>query len=89
VQGTAQRRGPIDLAFEKKLANGNWTLGTRVTDIFNRQGFYFIVDRPGVYQNSEFKWLTRRVYISASYKFGKLEISNKGKQGVSDGGGEL
>lgn len=87
VQGIAQRKGPVDLAFEKKLANGNWTIGTRVTDIFNRQGFYFIVDRPGVYQSGEFKWLTRRVYISATYKFGKLEISNKGKQMTGDGGG--
>ena len=89
VQGIAQRRGPIDLAFEKKLANGNWSLGARVTDIFDRQGFYFEVDRPGVYQVGEFKWLTRRVYVSASYKFGKLEISNKAKQSASDGGGEL
>ena len=89
VQGIAQRRGPIDLAFEKKLANGNWSLGARVTDIFDRQGFYFEVDRPGVYQIGEFKWLTRRVYVSASYKFGKLEISNKDKQSASDGGGEL
>ena len=89
VQGIAQRRGPIDLAFEKKLANGNWSLGARVTDIFDRQGFYFVVDRPDLYQMGEFKWLTRRVYVSASYKFGKLEISNKAKQSGSDGGGEL
>lgn len=89
VQGIAQRRGPIDLAFEKKLANGNWSLGARVTDIFDRQGFYFEVDRPGVHQVGEFKWLTRRVYVSASYKFGKLEISNKAKQSSSDGGVEL
>ena len=89
VQGIAQRKGPIDLAFEKKLANGNWSLGARVTDIFDRQGFYFEVDRPGVHQVGEFKWLTRRVYVSASYKFGKLEISNKAKQSGSDGGGEL
>jgi outer membrane receptor protein involved in Fe transport len=89
VQGIAQRKGPIDLAFEKKLANGNWSLGARVTDIFDRQGFYYEVDRPGVYQRGEFKWLTRRVYFSASYKFGKLEISNKAKQSGSDGGGEL
>lgn len=89
VQGIAQRRGPIDLAFEKRLANGNWSLGTRVTDIFDRQGFYFEVDRPGVYQVGEFKWLTRRIYVSASYKFGKLEISNKAKQGGFENGGEL
>ncbi|MDP4799055.1 MAG: TonB-dependent receptor [Crocinitomicaceae bacterium] len=89
VQGIAQRKGPIDLAFEKKLAKGNWSIGTRVTDIFDRQGFYYEVDRPGILQTGEFKWLTRRVYVSASYKFGKLEVSNKGKQSGSDGGGEL
>ena len=88
VQGIAQRKGPIDLAFEKKLANGNWSIGTRITDIFDRQGFYFEVDRPGIVQTGEFKWLTRRVYVSASYKFGKLEIS-KAKQSTGDGGGEL
>ena len=89
LQGTAQRKGPIDLAFEKKLANGNWTIGTRVTDILNKQGFYYIVDRPGVYQAGEFKWLTRRVYLSASYKFGKLEVSSKGKIGGADSGQDL
>ncbi len=89
VQGIAQRQGPVDIAFEKKLANGKWTLGTRVTDVFNRQGFYFLVDRPGVQQVGEFKWLTRRVYVSASYKFGKLEISNKAKNSGFEGGGDL
>ncbi len=88
VQGIAQRKGPVDLAFEKKLANGNWSIGTRITDIFDRQGFYFEVDRPGIVQTGEFKWLTRRVYVSASYKFGKLEIS-KAKQSTGDVGGEL
>ncbi|MEN9743279.1 MAG: hypothetical protein RLZZ65_1084 [Bacteroidota bacterium] len=89
VQGIAQRQGPLDIAFEKKLADGKWTVGTRVTDVFNRQGFYFLVDRPGVYQEGEFKWLTRRVYVSAIYKFGKLEISNKAKNSGSEGGGDM
>jgi hypothetical protein len=86
VQGVAQRRGPVDLAIEKRLGDGKWTVGARVSDIFNRQGFYLRVDRPGVYQESEFKWLTRRFYISASYKFGKLEMSNKKSSG--GGGGD-
>jgi outer membrane receptor protein involved in Fe transport len=86
VQGVAQRRGPVDLAIEKRLGEGKWTVGARVSDIFNRQGFYLRVDRPGVYQESDFKWLTRRFYISASYKFGKLEMSNKKSSG--GGGGE-
>lgn len=88
VQGIAQRQGPIDLAFEKKLQGGKWSVGARVTDIFNKQGFYMQVDRPGVQQTAEFKWLTRRFYVSASYKFGKLEMSNKSKLPGADGGGE-
>jgi len=89
VQGIAQRRGPIDIAFEKKLKEGKWSVGARVSDIFNQQGFYMQVDRPGVYQTSEFKWLTRRFYLSASYKFGKLEISNKSRTPGGDGGGDM
>lgn len=88
VQGIAQRQGPIDLAFEKKLQGGKWSVGARVTDIFNKQGFYMQVDRPGVQQTAEFKWLTRRFYVSASYKFGKLEMSNKSKLPGAEGGGE-
>jgi outer membrane receptor protein involved in Fe transport len=88
VQGIAQRQGPIDLAFEKKLQGGKWSVGARVTDIFNKQGFYMQVNRPGVEQTAEFKWLTRRLYVSASYKFGKLEMSNKSKLPGSEGGAE-
>ena len=88
VQGIAQRQGPIDLAFEKKLQGGKWSVGARVTDIFNKQGFYMSVDRPGVSQTAEFKWLTRRFYVSANYKFGKLEMSNKSKLPGAEGGGE-
>jgi hypothetical protein len=56
--------------------------------MFNKQGFYMQVNRPGVEQTAEFKWLTRRFYVSASYKFGKLEISNKSKLPGTEGGAE-
>ena len=88
VQGIAQRQGPTDIAFEKRLANGKWTIGTRVSDVFNVQGFYFKVDRPTVEQTSTFKWLTRRYYLSVSYKFGKLELNTKKLPG-GDGGGDM
>ena len=88
VQGIAQRQGPTDIAFEKRLANGKWSIGTRVSDVFNVQGFYFKVDRPTVEQTSTFKWLTRRYYLSVSYKFGKLELNTKKLPG-GDGGGDM
>ena len=85
VQGTAQRRGSVELSFDKKFNDGKWTVGTRVSDIFNRQGFYMEVNQLNIYQVSEFKWLTRRVYLTIAYKFGKLEMGNKSKVPGSEG----
>jgi hypothetical protein len=65
---------------------GKWSVGTRVSDIFNQQGFNMELTRAGIYQSSEFKWLTRRIYLTLSYKFGKLEISNKNKMPGSEAG---
>jgi hypothetical protein len=87
VQGIAQRRAPIDISGEKLFLDGKLAVGFKVSDIFNRQGFYFKVDQTYVNQYSEFKWLTRRYYLTLSYKFGKLEISNK-KKVSGNGGGE-
>ena len=44
------------------------------------------ITRADIYQSSEFKWLTRRIYLTLSYKFGKLEISNKNKIPGTEGG---
>jgi outer membrane receptor protein involved in Fe transport len=85
VQGIAQRRGSVELSFDKKLMDGKWTLGARVSDIFNRQGFYMEVNQLNIYQVTEFKWLTRRVYLTVAYKFGKLEMGNKSKVPGSEG----
>ncbi len=88
VQGRVQRKGPVDLSFEKTFKDGKWSLGCRVTDIFNKMGFYMDLDQPTVQQTSSFKWLTRRYFVTFSYKFGKLEISNK-KQGGGEGGFDM
>ncbi len=89
VQGIAQRRAPIDISGEKLLFDGKLSVGFKVSDIFNRQGFYFKVNQSYVSQYSEFKWLTRRYYLTLSYKFGKPEISNKKKVSGSGGGEDI
>lgn len=83
ILGTAQRRGAIDVAFDKRLGE-HWTLGCKVTDVMNRQGFYAYLRQPTISQDIEFKWLTRRFYLNVSYKFGKLEMTKPkvGQDGV-------
>ena len=85
VQGTARRRGALDISGEKKFKDGTYSVGFRVSDVFNRQGFEMEVIQPGINQKAEFKWLTRRYFVTFTYKFGKLEMSGKKPNG---GGGE-
>lgn len=87
ILGTAQRRGAIDVAFDKRLGD-HWTLGCKVTDVLNRQGFYAYLRQPTISQDIEFKWLTRRFYINVTYKFGKLEMT-KPKSGQDSGPSDM
>lgn len=87
--GRMNPRGSIDFSADKTLKGGKWGVGLRVSDIFNTQGFRFSVDQPLAQQDVEFKWLTRRVYISARYRFGKTDFNDKktNPNGASGGGG--
>lgn len=85
-QGIVQRRSGIDASLEKRFLNKRLFVGMRVTDIFNRVGFELALDQDGVHQESEFKWLTRRFFITASYQFGNLDKKMKVSSPRSGGG---
>ena len=84
--GIMRPRGSLDLSADKSFAEGKWGVGLRLTDVFNTQGFRFYVDQPVAQQQGEFKWLTRRVYVSVRYRFGKVDL-DKGKSSQSNGNG--
>jgi len=75
--GRMKPRGSMDFSIDKSLKEGKWGVGLRVSDIFDTQGFQFFVDQPNNYQNVEFKWETRRLFVNVRYKFGKTEIMEK------------
>ncbi len=83
-QGIVQPRTGIDISVEKRLFANRFSVGARVSDIFNTKGFRFELTQEGVNQKSEYKWLTRRFYLTLSYKIGKYE-KKKGSHD-SDGG---
>jgi outer membrane receptor protein involved in Fe transport len=85
-QGVFQRGNVVGLAFEKRLFKNKLSIGTRVTDLFNTMNTTIQLDRDGVTQDMEFKWLSRRVYLTLSYKFGKYDIKKMPK--ISSGGGD-
>ena len=72
-QGVVQRRSGIDISLEKRLFDNRLSIGARATDIFNNVGFELELVQEGVRQTGEYKWLTRRFFITASYKIGKYD----------------
>jgi outer membrane receptor protein involved in Fe transport len=88
VQGYFQRTGGVDLALNRVFFEKKLSVGVRVTDIFNTQGFLMEVTQGPTTQYSEYKWLTRRVFLTASYKFGRLdEAKQRRKNNTGSGGG--
>jgi outer membrane receptor protein involved in Fe transport len=85
-QGKVQPRAGMDISADKSFKDGKWTVGFRVTDVFNTQEFNLEVSQPGSYQTSRFKQNTRRAYLNISYKFGKYDLK-KTKTGQEQGGG--
>lgn len=86
AQGQVMPRASVDISADKNFKEGKWTVGLRLTDVFNTQEFRFVVEQPGSYQEARFKQNTRRLYLNVSYKFGKYELK-KPKSGGENGGG--
>ncbi|WP_133122117.1 TonB-dependent receptor domain-containing protein [Brumimicrobium salinarum] len=77
VQGYYQRNPGIDIGFTRTLLDKKMVLGVRVSDVFNQKGFYFEINDGDVIQETDYKWTTRRLYLTLSYKFGNLTTKNK------------
>jgi outer membrane receptor protein involved in Fe transport len=84
-QGVFQRQPGVTIAFEKRLFDKKFIINAKVTDIFNVMSAKGNMEQPGIIQNFEYKWLTRRYYLTLSYRFGKND--SKLKAPKSGGGG--
>lgn len=85
-QGIVQPRQGIDISFEKRLMNKKLSIGAKVTDIFDTKGFVIDYGEPGVHQDSEYKWLTRRFYVTLTYRWGSNSKRIKTPRNFSGGG---
>ena len=77
VQGVYQRNPGIDVGFSRQLLDKKLNLGVRITDIFNQKGFYFEINDNDVRQTTRYKWTTRRLYLTLSYKFNNITSDKK------------
>jgi len=87
-QGIVQPRQGVDLSFEKRLFKKKLSVGAKVTDIFNTKGFVIDYGQMGVEQNSEYKWLTRRFYVTLTYRWGSSIKETRSSRSDSGSGME-
>lgn len=88
-QGKVLPRSVAEISGNKKL-NEHWNVGFRVSDVFDTQGFRYDFQQEDFRQKGEFKWLSRRLYVTITYKFGRLEMDRREpKGGENSGGGSI
>lgn len=88
-QGIVYPGPALDISFEKQLLNRKLSVGARVTDIFNTRGFFIDLEQERISQEAQYKWLTRRFYVTVSYRFGKQDVKLKRKPSSGGGGGGM
>jgi outer membrane receptor protein involved in Fe transport len=86
-QGIVQFKPALDASVQRMFLDKKLIISLRVSDIFDWQGFYMDLNTPNVKQESEFKWQSRRLFISLSYKFGKMEVGGEGRKRKGGGAG--
>lgn len=92
-QGIVQFKPALDASIQRMFLDKKLIVSLRVSDIFDWQGFYMDLNTPNVRQESDFKWQSRRLFISLSYKFGKMEVGGENRRrksgGPGSGGGDM
>lgn len=87
-QGVIYLWNYVDLSVQKSFFNKKFTVGLKLADVFNTKNFRMKLNSGDLSQTSKFDFQTRRVYLTLTYKFGKMESSQKQqRQQDNEGGG--
>lgn len=87
VQGTYQFSPGFDVGITRSFFDKKLVVGFRVSDVFNQKHFSIETFQGEIRQEAEFKWTTRRFFITLSYKFGNLKVKETPKGRPMEGGG--
>jgi outer membrane receptor protein involved in Fe transport len=79
----------LNLGISKDILKGKGTLTLNVHDLFNSRKYRYIIDRPNLYSENEFRWSSRTVSLSFAYRLNQLKKNSRGgNRGGGGGGGE-
>lgn len=90
TQGTTLPMISTDIAVRKSLFKKKLSLSLKVSDIFDSKQFSLeLNENQSFTQESVWKWESRRLFLSVSYKFGKQTTPKSKKQNSGGGGMEM
>jgi len=90
TQGRSVAMYSTDVAVRKSMLNKKLSFGLKFTDVFNTRWFAFEVnDQQSFTQQSKWKWQSRRLMFTASYKFGKQSMPKQKRQRSGGGGMDM
>ncbi len=90
TQGKRKAYYMLNVGVSKDILNGDGTLTLNVRDVLNSQKYRYILDRPNLYSENEFRWSTRSVDLTFIYRLNqsKKEPRENGR-GDFGGGNEM
>ncbi len=90
VQGVSRWNPGFDFGVTQSFLDKNLIFGIRVSDVFDQQGYYSEVYTQNREQETQYKWTSRRLHFTVTYKFGNLKLKEdqqkrRGFEGGDDG----
>ena len=87
TQGERKAYYMFNAGISKDILKGNGTLTLNIRDVFNTRKFRYIIDRPNLYSDNEFRWSSRTVSLSFVYRLNQLKKNTPKRGGNGFGGG--
>lgn len=89
TQGQFNGYAFIDANLQRTLMDGELTLALKLSDVLNTREWSYVSDFANLYQENRFKRESQNLFLTATWKIGKLEERRRGGAGRGDfeGGG--
>ena len=77
----------LNLGISKDILKGDGTLTLNIHDLLNTRKYRYIIDRPNLYSENEFRWSSRTISLSFAYRLNQVKKNGR-RGGGGFGGGE-
>ncbi len=88
TQGKRKAYYMLNVGISKDILNGDGTLTLNIRDVLNSRKYRYILDRPNLYSENEFRWSTRSVDLTFIYRLNQSKKEPRRNGNGDFGGGD-